>query len=290
MPSPEQWTHPEPGVGPAATAAKPTAEQVIAGLRATSEGGAELVQLLTPEGERVAEPRVGPLRRRRRRRRRCRASTATWCSCAASTARPTPCSARASSASGCRCSARRPRRSAPAARCSPQDMAFPSYREHGVAWCRGVDPTELLGIFRGTDHGSWDPIAHRFHLYTIVIGNQVPQRHRLRDGPAVRGQGRRRADGEATIVLLRRRRHQPGRRARGLRLGRGLRRAASSSSARTTSGPSPSPPSARPACRSTSAPAATASPASASTATTCSPASPSPAGRSRSAAPATARC
>jgi len=52
------------------------------------------------------------------------------------------------------------------------DMAFPSYREHGVAWCRGVDPTDLLGIFRGTDHGSWDPAARRFHLYTLVIGNQ----------------------------------------------------------------------------------------------------------------------
>jgi 2-oxoisovalerate dehydrogenase E1 component alpha subunit len=56
---------------------------------------------------------------------------------------------------------------------APQDMAFPSYREHGVAWCRGIDPTALLGIFRGTDHGSWDPAATGFHLYTIVIGNQV---------------------------------------------------------------------------------------------------------------------
>jgi pyruvate dehydrogenase E1 component alpha subunit len=55
---------------------------------------------------------------------------------------------------------------------APQDMAFPSYREHGVAWCRGIDPTELLGIFRGTDNGSWDSKATRFHLYTIVIGNQ----------------------------------------------------------------------------------------------------------------------
>ena len=24
----------------------------------------------------------------------------------------------------------------------PQDMAFPTYREHGVAWCRGLDPVE----------------------------------------------------------------------------------------------------------------------------------------------------
>ncbi len=55
----------------------------------------------------------------------------------------------------------------------PQDFAFPSYREHGVAWCRGVDPTELLGIFRGTDHSGWDPAKTRFHDYTIVIGNQV---------------------------------------------------------------------------------------------------------------------
>ena len=24
----------------------------------------------------------------------------------------------------------------------PQDYVFPTYREHGVAWCRGVDPLE----------------------------------------------------------------------------------------------------------------------------------------------------
>ena len=56
MSSPEQWTHPEPASAPAATAAKPTAEQVIAGLRATDQGDANLVQLLTPEGERVQHP------------------------------------------------------------------------------------------------------------------------------------------------------------------------------------------------------------------------------------------
>jgi pyruvate dehydrogenase E1 component alpha subunit len=55
----------------------------------------------------------------------------------------------------------------------PLDMAFPSYREHGVAWCRGVDPTDLLGIFRGTDHCGWNPKETRFNSYTIVIGNQV---------------------------------------------------------------------------------------------------------------------
>jgi pyruvate dehydrogenase E1 component alpha subunit len=53
------------------------------------------------------------------------------------------------------------------------DMVFPTYREHGVAWCRGVDPINLLGLFRGVDHGGWDPAEHGFHLYTIVIGSQT---------------------------------------------------------------------------------------------------------------------
>ncbi|MEV4076778.1 pyruvate dehydrogenase (acetyl-transferring) E1 component subunit alpha [Nonomuraea fuscirosea] len=53
------------------------------------------------------------------------------------------------------------------------DMAFPTYREHGVAWCRDVDPVKLLGLFRGVNHGGWDPEEHNFHLYTIVIGSQT---------------------------------------------------------------------------------------------------------------------
>ena len=52
-------------------------------------------------------------------------------------------------------------------------MAFPSYREHGVAWCRGLDPLRLLELFRGVNHGGWDPEEHKFHLYTIVIGDQT---------------------------------------------------------------------------------------------------------------------
>ncbi|MEJ7741860.1 MAG: pyruvate dehydrogenase (acetyl-transferring) E1 component subunit alpha [Nocardioidaceae bacterium] len=54
-----------------------------------------------------------------------------------------------------------------------QDFAFPTYREHGVAWCRGIDPLHLLGLFRGVDQGGWDPIADKFNLYTIVIGAQA---------------------------------------------------------------------------------------------------------------------
>jgi len=53
------------------------------------------------------------------------------------------------------------------------DYVFPTYREHGVAWCRGVDPANLLGMFRGVNNGGWDPNSNNFHLYTIVIGSQA---------------------------------------------------------------------------------------------------------------------
>lgn len=52
------------------------------------------------------------------------------------------------------------------------DFAFPTYREHGVALSRGVDPLSLLGLFRGVSNGGWNPAEHNFALYTIVIGNQ----------------------------------------------------------------------------------------------------------------------
>jgi 2-oxoisovalerate dehydrogenase E1 component alpha subunit len=54
-----------------------------------------------------------------------------------------------------------------------QDYAFPTYREHGVAWCRGVDPLRLLALYRGVDLGSWDSPQYGFHQYTIVIGAQA---------------------------------------------------------------------------------------------------------------------
>jgi len=55
----------------------------------------------------------------------------------------------------------------------PRDFAFPTYREHGVAMTRGVDPLLLLGLFRGTNLGGWDPTELGFGLYTIVIGSQT---------------------------------------------------------------------------------------------------------------------
>jgi 2-oxoisovalerate dehydrogenase E1 component alpha subunit len=52
------------------------------------------------------------------------------------------------------------------------DMAFPTYREHGVAWARGVDPLQVMSLFRGVDNGGWDPAEFGVNLYTIVIGAQ----------------------------------------------------------------------------------------------------------------------
>ena len=93
------------------------------------------------------------------------------------------------------CSARKPPRSAPAARCEPHDMAFPTYREHGVAWCRDVDPLTLLGLFRGTNLGGCSPYEHNFNMYTIVHRRADPARDRLRDGRGPRRRGRHRRPG-----------------------------------------------------------------------------------------------
>nr|WP_229789733.1 pyruvate dehydrogenase (acetyl-transferring) E1 component subunit alpha [Pilimelia terevasa] len=54
----------------------------------------------------------------------------------------------------------------------PQDMAFPTYREHGVLYCRGIDPIMPLSLFRGVDQGGWDSDKYKFNMYTIVIGAQ----------------------------------------------------------------------------------------------------------------------
>ncbi|MBB3049766.1 pyruvate dehydrogenase E1 component alpha subunit [Prauserella isguenensis] len=141
-------------------------------MRATTEGGAELTQLLTPEGERLADSRFDPyladidaeaLRGLYRDmvlvRRADRESNAMqrqgqlgiWVPLLGQEA------AQVGSGRALR----------------PADMAFPSYREHGVAYTRGIDFRELLGIFRCTDHSGWDPAEYGFHPYTIVIGNQV---------------------------------------------------------------------------------------------------------------------
>ena len=83
---------------------------------------------------------------------------------------------------------------------SPRDMAFPTYREHGVAWCRGLDPTKLLELFRGVSHGGWDPADHNFHLYTIVIGAQTL--HATGYAMGIQRDGLVGENGEAAIVYF----------------------------------------------------------------------------------------
>jgi pyruvate dehydrogenase E1 component alpha subunit len=56
---------------------------------------------------------------------------------------------------------------------APQDMVFPTYREHGVLWTRDIDPIMPFGLFRGVDLGGWDSRKYKFQMYTIVIGAQA---------------------------------------------------------------------------------------------------------------------
>lgn len=53
------------------------------------------------------------------------------------------------------------------------DFVFPSYRENGVAYCRGVQPVDLLRMWRGTSHGGWDPHQVGMALPAIIIGAQA---------------------------------------------------------------------------------------------------------------------
>jgi 2-oxoisovalerate dehydrogenase E1 component subunit alpha len=133
------------------------------------DGGPELVQLLTPEGERVEHPDYdidlspdelrGLYRDLVLVRRIDTEATALqrqgelglWASCLGQEAAQVG-SGRALQA---------------------HDMCFPTYREHGVAWTRGVDPLGQLALFRGVTNGGWDPTEHNFALYTIVIGDQT---------------------------------------------------------------------------------------------------------------------
>ena len=82
----------------------------------------------------------------------------------------------------------------------PRDMAFPTYREHGVAWCRGLDPMKLFELFRGVSHGGWDPAEHNFHMYTIVIGAQTL--HATGYAMGIQRDGLVGEDGEAVIVYF----------------------------------------------------------------------------------------
>ena len=79
-------------------------------------------------------------------------------------------------------------------------MVFPTYREHGVAWCRGLDPMKLLELFRGVSHGGWDPAEHNFQLYSIVIGSQTL--HATGYAMGIQRDGETGEDGAAAIVYF----------------------------------------------------------------------------------------
>ncbi len=55
----------------------------------------------------------------------------------------------------------------------PGDFVFPSYREHGVAYCRGVDPVALLRLWRGAGLSGWDPAEYGIATPAIVVGAQA---------------------------------------------------------------------------------------------------------------------
>lgn len=52
------------------------------------------------------------------------------------------------------------------------DYIFPSYRENGVAYCRGIDPEDLLRVWRGNAHGSWNPDEFHLAIPAVIIGAQ----------------------------------------------------------------------------------------------------------------------
>ena len=53
------------------------------------------------------------------------------------------------------------------------DYGFTTYREVGLFQVRGVDPVELLQLYRGNTHASWDPRRVGMGLFTIVIGSHA---------------------------------------------------------------------------------------------------------------------
>lgn len=53
------------------------------------------------------------------------------------------------------------------------DWVFPSYRELGFALVRGIDPSRMMHVFRGTWLGDHDPFEYAFGMITIPIATQV---------------------------------------------------------------------------------------------------------------------
>lgn len=53
------------------------------------------------------------------------------------------------------------------------DWIFPYYRDFGMAVARGIDPGDILTVFRGLRHGAWNPHDYRFGPFIIPVGAQT---------------------------------------------------------------------------------------------------------------------
>lgn len=53
------------------------------------------------------------------------------------------------------------------------DFAFTSFREHGVAYCRGIEPTAMLQFWRGSTQSGWNPRDHNVTAPAIIVGAQA---------------------------------------------------------------------------------------------------------------------
>ncbi|MEN0130877.1 MAG: thiamine pyrophosphate-dependent enzyme, partial [Brevundimonas sp.] len=53
------------------------------------------------------------------------------------------------------------------------DFVFTSYRENGVAYCRGASPTDLVRVWRGTAQSGWDPRAIGMATPQVMIAAQT---------------------------------------------------------------------------------------------------------------------
>ncbi|WP_025273047.1 pyruvate dehydrogenase (acetyl-transferring) E1 component subunit alpha [Haloglycomyces albus] len=55
----------------------------------------------------------------------------------------------------------------------PNDKVFPSYRELGVQWAKGLDIISAFSLFRGVDLGGRPVEDDKFNMYEIVIAAQT---------------------------------------------------------------------------------------------------------------------
>ena len=53
------------------------------------------------------------------------------------------------------------------------DFAFTSYRENAVAYCRGVDLTDIIRVWRGNAQSGWNPYDIGMATPAIIIGAQT---------------------------------------------------------------------------------------------------------------------